>query len=162
MIKDNTMLIGLVDADMLANGTRHPNLALLKIAGYLRDNKQKYELICDADADISKYDYIYLSRVFTFTPLPKFYLEYQKSLKDGEPDKFRCGGTGFYATEEDNDRFMEDRLHDFHRLDNDPLLPGLDMRTQMPDYDLYKAFVESQIAKGRSRVYYKDYLDYSR
>ena len=75
MIKDNTMLFGLVDADMLANGTRHPNLALLKIAGYLRDNKQKYELICDADADISKYDYIYLSRVFTFTPLPNFYLE---------------------------------------------------------------------------------------
>lgn len=161
MIKDNTMLFGLVDADMLANGTRHPNLALLKIAGYLRDNKQKYELICDADADISKYDYIYLSRVFTFTPLPNFYIEYRKSLKDGESDKFRCGGTGFYATEEDNERFMEDRLRDFHRLDNDPLLPGLDMRTQMPDYDLYKDFVEKQISKGRSRVYYKDYLDYS-
>ena len=30
--------IGLVDADLLCNGTRHPNLALLKIAGYLRDN----------------------------------------------------------------------------------------------------------------------------
>jgi hypothetical protein len=30
--------IGLVDADLLCNGTRHPNLALLKIAGYFRDN----------------------------------------------------------------------------------------------------------------------------
>ena len=30
--------IGLVDADLLCIGTRHPNLALLKIAGYLRDN----------------------------------------------------------------------------------------------------------------------------
>ena len=30
--------IGLVDADLLCNGTRHPNLVLLKIAGYLKDN----------------------------------------------------------------------------------------------------------------------------
>ena len=28
--------IGLVDADLLCNGTRHPNLAVLKIAGYFR------------------------------------------------------------------------------------------------------------------------------
>ena len=27
--------IGLIDADLLAGGTRHPNLALLKIAGFL-------------------------------------------------------------------------------------------------------------------------------
>lgn len=30
--------IGLVDAFLLDNGTRHPNLVLLKIAGYLHDN----------------------------------------------------------------------------------------------------------------------------
>ena len=30
--------IGLVDADLLDGGTRHPNLALLKIAGFLHDN----------------------------------------------------------------------------------------------------------------------------
>ena len=30
--------IGLVDADLLDNGTRHPNLTLLKIAGLLYDN----------------------------------------------------------------------------------------------------------------------------
>lgn len=36
--KNKTYHIGLVDADLLCNGTRHPNLALLKIAGYLRDN----------------------------------------------------------------------------------------------------------------------------
>ncbi len=33
--------IGLVDADLLDNGTRHPNLALLKIAGQLHDKKEK-------------------------------------------------------------------------------------------------------------------------
>ena len=31
--------IGLVDADLLCNGTRHPNLALLKLAGFIKDNK---------------------------------------------------------------------------------------------------------------------------
>ena len=34
----NIKHIGLVDADLLCNGTRHPNLALLKIAGYLKEN----------------------------------------------------------------------------------------------------------------------------
>ena len=27
--------IGLVDADLLCNGTRHPNLVLMKLAGFL-------------------------------------------------------------------------------------------------------------------------------
>ena len=30
------MKIGLVDADLLDGGTRHPNLALLKIAGFFK------------------------------------------------------------------------------------------------------------------------------
>ena len=33
--------VGLVDADLLDNGTRHPNLALLKIAGLLHDKKEE-------------------------------------------------------------------------------------------------------------------------
>lgn len=33
--------IGLVDADLLDNGTRHPNLALLKIAGLFHDKKEE-------------------------------------------------------------------------------------------------------------------------
>lgn len=31
--------IGLVDADLLCNGTRHPNLVLMKIAGFLNDKE---------------------------------------------------------------------------------------------------------------------------
>ena len=38
MAKKRIYHVGLVDADLLCNGTRHPNLALLKIAGYFRDN----------------------------------------------------------------------------------------------------------------------------
>lgn len=32
------MMVGIVDAELLASGTRHPNLALLKIAEFLHDN----------------------------------------------------------------------------------------------------------------------------
>ena len=34
----HTMNIGIIDADLLDNGTRHPNLALMKISGF---NKEK-------------------------------------------------------------------------------------------------------------------------
>ena len=55
MKTENKIMIGLVDADLLNGGTRHPNLALLKIAGFLFDNNVAFELIEDGDADISKY-----------------------------------------------------------------------------------------------------------
>ena len=64
--------IGLVDADLLCNGTRHPNLALLKIAGYFRDNGyirgysegvNSYELITNESKfdQLLLYDYFYVS-----------------------------------------------------------------------------------------------------
>ena len=72
---DKNIIIGLVDADLLDNGTRHPNLALLKIAGFLYDNNVQFELIEYDKTDISKYHRIYLSKVFSFTKLPSFYVK---------------------------------------------------------------------------------------
>lgn len=65
--------VGLVDADLMDNGTRHPNLVLLKIAGFLFDNHVRFELITDENINLSRYTHIFLSRVFSFTALPKFY-----------------------------------------------------------------------------------------
>ena len=79
-----TLKVGLVDADLLDNGTRHPNLVLLKIAGFLHDNSIPFHLILDQDEDISKYDRIFLSRVFSFTSMPAFFEkleEYPRSQK---------------------------------------------------------------------------------
>ena len=73
--------IGLVDADLLDNGTRHPNLALLKIAGLLHDNNIDFELITDPKADISMFDHIYMSKVFTFTKEPEFYVKATAQVK---------------------------------------------------------------------------------
>ena len=61
--------IGLIDADLLDKGSRHPNLALLKIAGFLFDNHIPFELILDYNSDFHRYERIYLSKVFTFTKL---------------------------------------------------------------------------------------------
>ena len=118
-------------------------------------------MITDENADISKYSVIYMSIVFTFTPKPKFYEDYMHSISGNNVSKFRTGGTGLYATEEDIDKFVKLRNEDVNKLEVDPLLPGLIMKSQMPDYNLYNSFIDTQITKGRSPIYYKDYKDYS-
>ena len=143
--------IGLVDADLLDNGTRHPNLALLKIAGFLFDNHIPFELILDSNnIDLERYDHIYLSRVFTFTKLPKFYTE---SIGTINENKFHIGGTGFYATIESVKEFTSRRNDDMFKLEKDEYLCtlrnyrgghnefGINMARQMPYYHLYDAYV---------------------
>ena len=165
--KFHTKKVGLVDADLLCNGTRHPNLALLKIAGYLWDNDVPFELIIDEDADTTQYAHIYMSRVFTFTEEPKFYTKASAS----ERKKFHIGGTGYYANEKSVSKFRALREEDMNRLSDDPYLNtltckhsgkhGINMATQMPYYHLYDEFVQNQIDAGVKRDKYKDYLDYS-
>lgn len=162
--------IGLVDADLLDNGTRHPNLALLKIAGFLYDNYIPFELILDSEIDLERYDHIYLSKVFTFTKLPKFYTEAIGTINER---KFHIGGTGFYATTESIKEFTAFRKNDILKLDRDEYLSkltnyrggnnelGINMARQMPYYHLYDAYVEQQVRKGFKREKYKDYLKYS-
>ena len=146
--------IGLVDADLLDNGSRHPNLALLKIAGLLHDNGIRFNLITDAKADVSEYDLIYMSKVFSFTQEPSFYVNADENVKK----KFRKGGTGYYVTETDINKFRKAREADMSQLSNDPFLGklknnyglaarprGIIMPRQMPYYDLYKNYVEQKI-----------------
>lgn len=168
--QDKRLIIGLVDADLLAKGTRHPNLALLKIAGFLHDNNIEFELILDNKADITKYSHIYLSRVFSFTELPDFY---KKAKGTPDANKFHIGGTGFYVTEKNVKEFSKKRNEDMHSLENDPFLRtlpnkvegaksyGIDMARQMPYYHLYDKYVDQQVEKGFKREKYKDYLQYS-
>ncbi len=162
--------IGLVDADLLDNGTRHPNLALLKIAGFLFDNHILFELILDQKADTSRYEEIFMSKVFTFTHQPEFY---EKAKGTPDEEKFHKGGTGFYANQNNVQEFSKLRCEDMHKLENDPYLNslknyrggirkhGIDMARQMPYYHLYDAFVEQQVSKGFKREKYKDYQKFS-
>ncbi len=163
-------VVGLVDADLLCGGTRHPNLVLLKIAGFLKDNHVPFRLIIDSEVDLSLYKRIYISQVFTFTSLPPFYIKAK-----GTPDekKFSLGGTGFYADESDIKSFSLKRSNDMRQLENDWFLNqyhnrrggakkhGIDMARQMPYYHLYDEYVDRQIGLGHKRDNFKDYLDYS-
>lgn len=161
--------IGLVDADLLDNGTRHPNLVLLKLAGFLFDNGVLFELILDSKADTSRYTRIYMSRVFTFTELPEFYKHAKGTSEEG---KFHCGGTGFYANETNVKEYRQRREEDMFRLENDEYLNslknyrggkeyGIDMARQKPYYHLYDAYVDKQVKNGFKRDKYKDYQKYS-
>lgn len=148
--------IGLVDADLLDNGTRHPNLVIMKLAGYCREHGFSYELLYKDDTDVEMYEHIYVSKVFTFTKLPSFLSGCQT-----KHSSVHFGGTGFYAMVDDMEEFTKLRELDMKQLENDPILPGFNMRTQMPYYDVYHEFIELQLQKGRKKSYYKDYLDYS-
>ena len=138
--------VGLVDADLLCKGTRHPNLVLLKLAGYFRDNGIPYELIIDEDADLERYQRVYLSRVFVFTTLPKFVSEYQAKHPKTWEKKLQMGGTGFYAVEEDREKFDEERRKDMLKLSIDPYLPDFSMAHQMPDYTIYNDYIDRELS----------------
>jgi hypothetical protein len=125
------MQIGIIDADLLDNGTRHPNLALMKISGYYKDLGHGVTLLNDYN-DISNYNKVFISRVFTFTNIP----EGITSLPNVE-----IGGTGFF---EDGGESLPDDIEHYR-----------------PDYDLYADYANGEVKKGRNRSAVSDYLDYS-
>lgn len=163
------VLIGLVDADLLCNGTRHPNLVLMKIAGFLNDNGINFKLIINQDEDLTPYKLIYVSRVFSFTQMPAFY---ENATKD-QRKKFRKGGTGFYANELNVNIYRKKRDDDMTQLERDKFLCkyrnmrggtrayGIDLARQMPYYDLYKEYIDKKVSLGYKRDKYKDYEQYS-
>lgn len=78
------MKVGLVDADLIDGGTRFPNLALLKIAGYFNGLGCDVQLIDGFDPTI---DRVYCSKVFQKTKTPSFLSDYKNVV---------YGGTGFH------------------------------------------------------------------
>jgi hypothetical protein len=68
------IMIGVIDADLLDNGTRHPNLALMKISGYYKGLGHSVNLITDYE-DALKYKKIFISKVFTYTNIPEWILK---------------------------------------------------------------------------------------
>lgn len=129
-------LIGIIDADLIDHGTRHPNLALMKIAGYLREKGNEVKLIYSSfeEAKNPKYTELYMGCVFSFTKVP----EEIKVL----PNMKMYGGTGFFPE------------------GDGPQLP-FEVEHHMPYYDLYKDYVNAEIARGIRKSYFSDYLLYS-
>lgn len=126
--------IGIIDADVLDNGTRHPNLACEKISGYHKDKGNNVTLITDYN-DIDNYDEVYMSKVFDFTKIPIDPFDTKRY------PHLHIGGTGF---------FWKD----------DTPLPD-EIEHHMPDYHLYDEFIGSEIARGIKPIKFQDYVDYS-
>lgn len=150
--------IGMVDADLLDNGTRHPNLAQMKMSAYCKSRGHSVKLILDGN--YLNYDLIIISQVFNYTKLPNQLLELihdsggleklntsiveelrflESGLKKGPVCSL--GGTGFFSNGGRN-------------LDNE-------IEHIMPDYHMYDEFVQKKIDEGWNKNYYSDYLDYS-
>jgi len=125
------MDIGLIDADLLDNGTRHPNIALEKISAYKKACGDSVHLLLSYDG-VGDCDEVYISKVFTYTTCP-----------EGVLNKLNVhyGGTGFF-------------------FDKAPGLP-FEIEHHMPDYHLYDDFISREAGRGTKRVHFRDYLDYS-
>jgi hypothetical protein len=126
------MRIALIDADLLDGGTRHPNLALMKISGFHKSKGDQVILILDYNF-LNNFDKVYVSKVFTFTDFPSILLE---------EDNVEFGGTGFYP--DGNSPELQDEIEHF-----------------MPDYNLYSKYVEYGLERGIRQSFYSDYVDFS-
>lgn len=141
--------IGIIDADLLDHGTKHPNLALLKISGFCKSvvladgRNHDVRLICSYDEisnfrqTVNEYDIIAVSRVFKFTKIP----DILNQLIDDHLVYY--GGTGFFEV-------------------NGPNLPD-EVEHFMPDYSLYMEFIDKQTEGDPAKIkrLYNDYVNYS-
>ncbi len=70
------MKIGIIDADLIGRAKhRFPNLACEKISAYHKENSDSVNLLLSYD-DMGGYDIVYISKVFTDTPIPDWLVSY--------------------------------------------------------------------------------------
>ena len=126
------MKIAVIDADLIGRKRhRFPNLACMKISGHHKALGDSVALRLNYEG-LENFDRVYISKVFTDTPIPEGILQL---------DHVHYGGTGFY-------------------YDKAPCLSDA-IENQMPDYHLYDAWVQKQLDRGGKRSEYAYYTDYS-
>ena len=143
---NETLRVGIIDADLLDHGTRHPNLALLKISAFCKEYGHNVRLISNYDELMENgnpiitdcdYDVLVMSRVFKFTKIPGFInLMIKNHL-------IFYGGTGFFEV-------------------NGPNLPD-EVEHHAPDYTLYNEYIEKATGgdEKQKKRNWDDYLSYS-
>ena len=126
------MKIGIIDADLIGRKKhRFPNLASMKISGYYKELGNEVKLLLNYE-DIKYYDKVFISKVFTDTPIDKNILKL---------DNVEYGGTGFFY----------DKAK--------PL--SCEIEHHMPDYHLYDEWVQERLNSGEKRKNLEYYLDHS-
>lgn len=126
------MKIGIIDADLIGRKKhRFPNLASMKLSGYHKEKGDTVKLLLDYNK-IQEYDLVYISKVFTDTPIDENILKLSNVKYDG---------TGFF-------------------YDKANPLP-YEIEHHMPDYHLYDEWVNDRLEKGEKRKSLQYFLDYS-
>lgn len=124
--------IGIIDAELIGNKKhRFPNLCSMKLSGYHKRQGDETCLLLSYEG-LENFDKVYISKVFTKTPVPSEVL----SLPNVE-----YGGTGFF-------------------YDKAPHLPQ-EIEHSFPDYHLYDEWVKDKLLQGAKDSELKFYLDYS-
>lgn len=150
------MRIGIVDADLLGRDKhRFPNLVCEKLSGYWKEKGAEVELLLDYD-HFSEYDEVYISKVFTDTPVPEWIAAGvdMDNVKTTLPSNVHVGGTGFFFA-------------------HAPNLPD-EIEHHMPDYHLYDKWLEQTVEEAKKQfalegkelpksymIQFKEYTDYS-
>ncbi len=125
------MNIGIIDADLLDKGTNYPNLALMKISAYKKEQGHFVNLLQSYN-QFFNFDHVYISKVFSFTKIPEYILD-KKNIT--------IGGTGFFI---DGGKNLDWR-YEHH----------------MPDYNLYLEYVNNKLVEGSSLRNFDYYTKYS-
>ena len=126
------MKIAIIDADLVGRKKhRFPNLACMKLSGYWKEQDAQVELKMDYN-NLEDYDKVFISKVFTDTPIDEEILKYPN---------VEYGGTGFF-------------------YDKAPNLPD-EIEHHMPDYHLYDKWVQKKIEMGTKKSELQYYTDYS-
>lgn len=126
------MTVGIIDADLIGrNKHRFPNLACMKISSYYKSKGHSVKLLTSYD-DIENYEKVFISKVFTDTPIPEGILNLSW---------VEYGGTGFY-------------------YDKASPLP-YEIEHSMPDYHLYDVFVQALLDDGVKPKELQYYTDFS-
>lgn len=148
------MKIGIIDADLIGRKKhRFPNLVCEKISGYWKEKGAEVYLLMDYNLP-DFFDYVYIAKVFTDTPVPDF-INKLIGKKDNPNEKVKIGGTGFY-------------------FDKAPNLPA-EIEHHMPDYHLYDEWIKNEVSrackeaeqkgkvfnKSKFMTQFKEYTDYS-
>jgi hypothetical protein len=109
---DNMKRIGLIDVD----GRNFPNIALMKISAYYKAQGHQVEWYMPFD---DRYDVVFMSKVFSFTPDYDYHINADKVFK---------GGTGYAISLRGNREVYDPKI--------DSPLPS-EIESMFPDYSLY-------------------------
>ena len=124
--------IAIIDADIIGKKKhRFPNLASMKLSSYHKSIGDNVILLASYD-DLSNYDTVYISKVFTDTPIDESILQHPN---------VKYNGTGFF-------------------YDKATPLP-YEIEHIMPDYHLYDNWITDMIQGGAKESQFQFYRDYS-